>query len=176
MAQSTRRSNGRGNSYTTRSARRKRVWFFSEGAHVHTGADNMRTDLLAAARASLDVGGFPGWTLETIIGQIYTELTVPTVLQVIDTRYGILPAFQSAGAVNIPVPYTDEADFLWTDTNFRTLTTVAGSAFLTVQREVRTGAKRKLEEVEDTLFMVTRQNSVSDVIIRWRLRILLLAP
>jgi len=176
MVQSTRRSSGRGSSSTPRTARRKRVWFFHEGATVHTGVDVKAVDILTMARASLGVGGFPGWTLETIIGQIYTDLDTVVTGNIIDARYGIVPGTQGQGSANLPVPYTDEGDFIWTDTNFAIVILQNQQGYYGKQRDVRTRAKRKLEEVEDTLWMVTRQNDGTAVNIRWRLRILLLAP
>ena len=175
MADAPRRSNRRGS--TSVPTRRKRVWFFSENVNTHVGNDNAAFDILSGARSALGVGGFPGWTLAAIVGQVYPEVSVVQPGIAVDCRLGIVPGTQGQAAANLPIPYVDEGDFLWTNTEYYQIVDVSAIGW-GVRRviEVRTKAQRKLEEIEDTLWFVSRQNNTSDITVRWRLRILLLAP
>jgi len=173
---SARRSGSRGAS-SARPARRKRVWFFSEAAQTHaTPPSSQSTDVLADARTSLGVNGFPGWTISAIVGQIYADIITVAIGSTLDLRYGVVKASQQATISALPVPYQEDGDFMWTETEFKILDNITGESNHGVRQEVRVRSMRKLEEVDDTLFMVIRQNSSTAAIVRWRLRILLLAP
>jgi len=174
MADVRRRSPRRGG--TSVPTRRKRVWFFSEDVNTHGGSDNEAFDILSGARTVLGVGGFPGWTVATIIGQAYAQLNTLTALDTLDLRLGIVPGTQGQSNPNLPMPYTDEGDFLWTNTIFRTLITTNQMVYSQTRLDLNVRAQRKLAEVEDTLWFVSAQNAVDACTVTWRLRILMLAP
>jgi len=173
VATRQRRSTGRGR---LSAPRRKRIWFFEENSLTFVGASSKSLDVLGDARTSLGVNGFPGYTIGAIIGQLYVEPTLVAAGETIDTRYGLVVASQQATIGSLPIPWQEDGDFMWTDTVFRSFVTTGGQDSHTDRTDVRVRSMRKLEEVDDTLFLIVRQNAATDVVVRWRLRLLLLVP
>jgi len=132
--------------------------------------------MLGDARLSLGVNGFPGYTVASVIGRIYVEPTLVAAGETLDLRYGLVVASQQATIGSLPVPWQEDGDFMWTDTVFRSFVTTGGQDSHTDLTDVRVRSMRKLEEVDDTLWLIIRQNAATDAIARWRLRLLLLVP
>ena len=150
----------------TRTPRRIKSWANSELITESLGSNARQLhDVLGGYYTGRGVTSVPGVTVMRIIGQIGVKSNAAGGN--VDVHFGFRIADKDADLAAFPVPYLDDADWLWqgrvNDDNF-----ITWNGTLTVVNHhmipLDVGSRRRLRTVDDRLFLFTFNSDATDTI------------
>jgi len=145
----------------SRGQRRKLVWYSVEDAVVIDASvsTEQSIDMMVDLRAQLGANALPGHTVMRVRGQIRAFFVGadpgPIVNDAVDVRMAIVTGARSDTTGSLPMPFQDEGDWMWMGYIAGVQRTVTDGVFHKAVM-VDTKAKRKIEEIDSTLFFVAK--------------------